>query len=364
MSFPTRLCVLVLVSGIPVSATDAGAQSRLPPWEVDVHAGGRVVSSDPTGGTPILQFPVGDAVPTGGGTSFSRAVSSWYFGDGARLLNDVNARFGVPGRITPLDTAVSRAIGERREGAAYGARVARYLTPRLALELNVDYAPSRLAFTDGVAAAIDATRSSFIPAWRDLLGTGVTFNTNVTSTNAVEDGNGHDITTTGAIRVHFPAYGGVRPYVTGGAGAIVYKGKPPTATLTGQYSFLFQNIFPINERDVATVSLRTKDRVAVGLAGGGVEYDLSKRHGLRADARLEFHPSRVDTVVSARPSVTTQSPVFVVVTGAAPAIQFSNSPLFGRPSSLSGPNVDDLATFTGKGTRTRVRVSVGYVVRF
>ena len=364
MSFPTRLCVLVLVSGALISATDARAQSSLPPWEVEVHAGGRVVSSDPTGGTPIVQFPVGDPVATGGGTTFTRAVSSWYFGDGARLLNDVNARFGVPGRITPLDTAVSRAIGERREGAAYGARVARYLTPRVAVELNVDYAPSKLVFTDGVAAAIDATRSTFIPAWRDLLGTGFTFNTNVTSTSAVEDGNGHDITTTGALRFHFPAYRGVRPYVTGGAGAIVYKGKAPTATLTGQYSFLFANTFPINERDVATVSLRTKDRVALGLVGGGVEYDFSKRHGLRADARLELHPSRVDTVVSARPSVTMQSPAFVIVTGSSPAVQFSNSTLFARPSSLSGPNVDDLAAFTGKGTRTRVRVSVGYVVRF
>jgi hypothetical protein len=363
MSIPARLAVSVLVTGVLVFSTEARAQGR-PGWEIEVHAGGRVVSSNPTGGTPIVQFPIGEPAPTGGGTAFTRAISSWYFGDGARLLNDVNARFGVPGRITPLDTAISRAIAQRKESAAYGARLARYFGNRIALELNVDYAPSKLEFTDGVATAIDATRATFIPAWRDLLGTGFTFNTNVASTAALSGGNGHDITTTGAVRLHLPDSAGFRPYVTGGAGAIVYSGRAPSATLTGQYSFLFANTFPINERDVATVSVRTKDRVAVGLLGGGVEYDFSRRHGLRADARLEFYPHRVDTVVSAHPAVTMQTPAFVIVTGAIPAIQFSNSTLFNRPSSLSGPEVNDLETFKGAGTRTRLRVSVGYVVRF
>jgi hypothetical protein len=54
----------------------------------------------------------------------------------------------------------------------------------------------------------------------------------------------------------------------------------------------------------------------------------------------------------------------VVVTGASPAIQFSNSTLFARPSSLSGPDVNDLETFTGTGVRTRLRASIGYVIRF
>jgi hypothetical protein len=316
MSFPGRFGLLVLLCSVPVAARDARAQSG---WEVEVHAGGRVVSSDSAGGSPIVQFPAGNAVPTGAGTTFTRAVSSWYFGDGTRLLNDVNVRFGAPGRITPLDNAITRAIAERTEGAAYGARVARYLTPRIALELNADYAPSRLSFLDGVEAAVEASRSTFIPAWRDLLGTGFTFNTNVTSTSSFQKGSGHDITATGAVRIHFPSSHGLRPYVTGGAGIIVYNGKAPSATLTGQYSFLFANMFPFNERDVTTVSVRTRDRVAVGLAGAGVEYDFSRRHGLRADARLEFHPSRIDAVVSARPSVTIQSPPFVVATGAAPA---------------------------------------------
>jgi len=356
--------MLVLGTGMLVFAADARAQSSLPPWELEVHAGGHVMSSNPTSGTPIVEFPVGPPLPTGGGASLTRAVSSWYFGDGARLLNDVNVRFGVPGRITPLDTAVSRAIAERKDGAVFGARVARYLTRRIALELNIDYAPSKLEFVDGVNAAIEATSTSFLAAWRDLLGTGFTFNNSVTSTTASVAGNGHDITTTGALRFHFPESHGWRPYVTGGAGVIVYDGKAPSATLTGDYGFLFGNTFPINEQDIATVSVRTKDSAALGMLGGGVEYDFSRRHGLRADVRLEFHSSRVDTVLSAQPSVTLQPPSFVVATGLSPSIQFSNSTIFGRPSSLSGPDVNDLETFNGAGTRTRVRVSIGYVVHF
>jgi hypothetical protein len=364
MSCRNRFGILLLGTGILVPAADLRAQSSLPPWELEVHAGGRVMTSNPTGGTPIVEFPVGEPLPTGGGTTLTRAVSSWYYGDGARLLNDVNARFGVPGRITPLDTAVSRAIAERKEGAVFGARVARYLTRRIALELNVDYAPSKLEFVDGVNAAIEASGASFISAWRDLLGTGATFNTNVTSTTASVAGNGHDITTTGAVRFHFPESHGWRPYVTGGAGAIVYDGKAPATTLTGDYGFVFGNAFPINERDVATVSVRTKDSAALGLLGGGVEYDFSRRHGLRTDVRLEFHSSRVDTVVSAHPAVTLQPPAFVIATGLSPSIQFANSTVFGRPSSLTGPEVEDLETFKGTGTRTRVRVAIGYVVHF
>ena len=356
--------LVLLGTAMLVFAADARAQSSLPPWEVEFHAGGRVITSNPTSGTPLAEFPVGEPLPTGGGTSLTRAVSSWYYGDGARLLNDVNARFGVPGRITPLDNAVSRAIAERKEGAVLGARVARYLTRRIAVELNIDYAPGKLEFVDGVDAAIEATRASFLAAWRDLLGTGFTFSNTVTSTTASVAGDGHDITTTGALRFHFAESHGWRPYVTGGAGVIVYDGKAPSATLTGDYGFLFGNAFPINEQDVATVSVRTKDSAALGMLGGGVEYNFSKRQGLRTDVRLEFHSSRVDTVLSARPSVTLQPPSFVVATGLSPAIQFANSTVFGRPSSLTGPDVNDLETFNGSGTRTRLRVSIGYVVHF
>jgi hypothetical protein len=40
------------------------------------------------------------------------------------------------------------------------------------------------------------------------------------------------------------------------------------------------------------------------------------------------------------------------------------STLFARQSSLSGPDVNELVTFTGTGVRSRLRASIGYVIRF
>lgn len=364
MSLPYRLAGVFLVAVACSGTSEAWAQARPAPWEIEVHAGGRIAGTDPTGGTPIDKFPVGASVPTGAGTSTTRAVSSWYFGDGAQLLNDTNARLRAGASVTPLDSVLRRQLVERKEKAAIGIRVARYLTSRAAVEFDVDYAPSALEMREGVAEAIEASRASFIPAWLGLLETGFTTNRVVTSNAVITEGDGHDITATGAVRIHFAESGRFRPYVVGGAGASWYRGKLPSATLTGDYGFLFGGVFPMNEHDVATITVKRRDRAMVGLFGAGLEYDFSSRHGLRIDVRADVRPTRIDTIVSARPSVRLQSPDFVISTGTIPSIQFSNSTLFNRPSSLSGPEVTDLTTFTGRGTETRVRATVGYVFRF
>jgi hypothetical protein len=60
----------------------------------------------------------------------------------------------------------------------------------------------------------------------------------------------------------------------------------------------------------------------------------------------------------------TLSPIFAISTGLIPSIQFSNNPTTGRSSSLSGPAVTDLRTFTGSGTHIQTHVAVGYFLRF
>ena len=40
----------------------------------------------------------------------SRQVSSWLFGDGAALLNDVAAEFGLTERISPLDAVLASPL--------------------------------------------------------------------------------------------------------------------------------------------------------------------------------------------------------------------------------------------------------------
>ena len=352
--------VVVAVLG---TAVWAGAQTTRHKWEVEVHGGG-LLSSNTTAGAAIAEFPAGQPIPTGGGSSTSRAVSSWYYGDGALLLNQVNASFLVSARVAPLDPALRRRIGERKSGADFGVRIARMLAPRLAVEFNVDYSPTSLELTPAATATIDASRASFVPAWNALLATGATTNRTVTSTADFTEGNGRQTAVTGAFKILLTSGGRVHPYVTAGGGVALLGGSTPNATLTGEYSFLFGGLFPMNDRDVVTVGVKTKDRVALGLVGGGIEYDISPRHGFRADARLRFSPNKTETVVSATPSSRDQTPVFAITTPFPPTIQFSNSRSINRPTSLSGPAVTDFVTFAGSGMETQMSIAVGYFVRF
>jgi hypothetical protein len=332
-------------------------------WQVEVHIGG-LAGASPTTGTPILEFPVGESIPTPGGFSTTRAVPSWYFGDGAALLNQVNEQFNMSQRITPLDAALQRALATRDGGGSFGFRVSRNLTPRLAAEFNFDYADTPVELLDSAIEAIGDTQASFVPAWTDLLGTGFTFNQAVTSTGDIVQGDASQMVATGAIVVRLTEIGRLRPYATAGAGALLNRGTLPRADITGQYSFDFANLFPIEETDSVSIRLAMKDRVFVGVLGGGVTYDLSPNQGVRVDVRVHLSDNPIDTLVDAQPSVTQQMPAFAINTGTRPAVQFSNNDATGFRSSLSGDAVSDLATFSGSGVHRQVLFSVGYFIRF
>ena len=96
----------------------------------------------------------------------------------------------------------------------------------------------------------------------------------------------------------------------------------------------------------------------------GSSHNLSRRYGIRGDVRLQFERDELETFISTSRSVTLQEPGFAVSTLPSPSIQFSNSTLFNRPSSLSAPAVTDLRTFEGTGTRVLTTVTVGWNIRF
>ena len=84
-------------------------------WEIEFHGGGGLVNN-PTRGTARLPAP-GVEFTTAFGFS-SRRISSWYFGDGALLLNQIysNPGFAITQRITPLDPMLTTAVAERTNG--------------------------------------------------------------------------------------------------------------------------------------------------------------------------------------------------------------------------------------------------------
>ncbi len=141
------LCVLGVCLATPaVLASPAAAQTAgSGKWEIEFHGGG-VLPTNPSGGTVSLPGP-GEVftAATGVLVASSRRESSWYFGDGPILFNQVAsslAERGVaqfPGRIATLDPVLGRSLGEWRSGGSIGARISRVLTGRLSAELSVDY---------------------------------------------------------------------------------------------------------------------------------------------------------------------------------------------------------------------------------
>ena len=128
-------------------------------WEVDVHVG--VVAPGFGGGTST-PLPSVESFTTVTGAP-SAAVSSWFFGAGTALFNQVNA--GIGAAIVPLDQALQDGITRRRGGINVGFTVARWLSPRLALEIQGDYAPSGVVMNDVTLASMESTATSYTEAW-------------------------------------------------------------------------------------------------------------------------------------------------------------------------------------------------------
>src|SRR5690348_2906620 len=129
----------------PATAQTAGAGK----WEIELQGGG-MLSTNPTAGTVSLPGP-GQAFSTAAiyppqsviTVASSRRESSWYFGDGAILLNQAakaleTSQVGMstpfPGRIVTLDSVLARSLGQRRRAGSIGVRVSRVLSPRISAE--------------------------------------------------------------------------------------------------------------------------------------------------------------------------------------------------------------------------------------
>lgn len=362
---------LALGSGAAVSAQSTSGAPQPPPpgpakWEFEVHAGG-AFGKQPTGGTPIVTFPVGESFSSPVTGAPSRYASTWSFGDGARLLNQIAAGFiTIPTsiRIQTLDPVLTRTGVERKRGLDFGGRVSRRLTSRLSAEFNVDSATRTINLSDATLTGVEATRATFGPVWNAIIATGAGLFTNpgTSATAAFSDGTRvRETALTGAVNVDLWPRTRLVPYLTAGGGVLLRSGDLPTATLTGNYLFRFLGLAPLNESDVVKVHFASKDTAPVGVFGGGVKYALSGRQGLRADLRVHVSRNSVDTLVDAQPNRVLGTPPFSIPSATLPALVFSNTSA--TRSSLSGPAIADLKTFTGSGRDIQSSLTVGYFVR-
>jgi hypothetical protein len=354
------LCALLLA---PASA--ASGQSRGSAWELDFFAG--VIRSQGPREITIAVPPPGDPITTSGPITPSRAVSSWFFGDGAAILNSVNEAFGVPRRLAPLDAAIALFDANGRTGGRFGVRVRRILTRRFALEGSVDVLGRQSSFADDLDAATELTRASFEAAWNDLLLTGPTTNIVVGAERETTGGGRRDVAITAALEWAFPGESAFVPYVVAGGGVITGMGAPASVELTGRYAFTVavpnQPTLAIDESDRVTLSIAPAT-TPVAVAGGGVRRSISPRWGLRVDARLLLGRNATRVLLDASPSSDSLGPSGFIEVANNPSIQFSSDPATGRRSTLSGPDLEGFEAIRGSGLQMRFLITAGVTLRF
>lgn len=341
----------------PAAAAQSGSSRN---WEVEVHAGGATVTS-PSGGAAAT-LPIGTSFTTLAGSQ-SRRESSWWFGDGASLLNSVNRTLAPSAVLTPLDAVILSAAGSRANGAAAGFRVTRRFGSRYAAEFGLDYARTPLQFTRAALDGIETSRSTFVTAFRGLFTSGPSQNPNVTATVAITEGTGYELVTTGVLGVDLLTRGRFIPFVVGGGGVAHSSGDMPEAALVGNYGFPIPGAsIAISETDRVTIRLEPRTTAPVGVFGGGFRFAASPRWGVRTDIRFTAGSAKTDVLIDATPSTTTTSPGIILISPTSPSAVFSSSPAIF--SSLTGPAISRLRTFEGSGVSVRTSIVGGLYLRF
>ena len=297
--------MIVWMAAAPVAA-QSGATSgpRTLKWSIEVH-GGANAPTNPSGGTSALP-PPGVTFSTLVGRD-SRRVPSWYFGDGALLLNQIAQSLFTSARITPLDDFAPMLLvclnRTSRTGASVGARLTRTLSPRFSVELAVDYHAAPLRLRDDATSAVEPTRASFVTAWNAILATGPFFTPLVTSKMTPSGGRGGQYVTTGVLNVALMTGRRTTPYASVGAGMISARSSAqPRVDLIGNYQFQILGVVPINETDSIHIRADTRAHTAAAVIGGGVEFAAAPRWGIRVDARDLLSGNRTSTRLDAAPS--------------------------------------------------------------
>jgi opacity protein-like surface antigen len=358
----------VLLAPTCVSAQGASASApqtapSSPRWELEGHGGlswGTAVSD----GSAALPAP-GMPIPSLSPLFPSRRTSSWFFGDGAAMLNSVNAEFGVSARITPLDAVLTSLGLDYTSAAVLGVRFRRVLAERWSAEVSLDLLPGSGNVSEEFLSAVDETRTTFESAFRGLFDSGPFDAVDLSTLIESSEGSARELALTGAVNWHLGSGGGFVPYLTFGGGLISGMGSLSSVQLEGRYGFVVlpaSNV-PFHETDRVTLRFE-RGTTLVGLAGGGVRRNLSDRWGFKVDGRVLIGRENSRLLIDANPAVDLRAGGDFIESLTNPNIQFSNDPATGRVSTLSGPPLDGFAAFKGTGWQTRVLVTVGVFVRF
>lgn len=363
---------LLQPSQAPTATPPTFAPRKARKWAIEVH-GGRfrdLLSGGSTKESRLVAFPSGTPFTTAGGRP-SRTVSSWLYGDGPVLFDQVRASFAatygvsMPG-ITPLDAVLRTSGITRSVGNTIGGRFSRDITSWLGLELAYDQGPSRSALSDTVTNGVEASRASYTAAFQALLTTIPHNGGAVTATTTITGGAGsttQQIATASLVLTPIRV-SKFRLHLVAGGGAVKNAVTSAEVQLQGRYRFNVLGLYPFNESETVTIRYSEKAEGATAVAGGGFSLDLVGPLGIRADARVLATKSTATTTVSSSNSraaaAAADQLTFPSLT--TPSVQFTT--VAGIRSTLSGDAVTGLETYSRSGYELRPQVSIGLVLRF
>ena len=330
-------------------------------WEIEfkVRLGTSVVTSEGSG-----SLPGAGATFTTIGNSETRRVTSWLFGDGASLLNDVLASLGRPERVLPLDQLLNTAAVEHSTENGFGVRISRRWTKNLWIEIDGDYSRASFTLLPSVIPGLLDTHESFANAFSGLVASGqgaAFFNPVLDSQVLAGDGEGHEILVTGSLRWEFGSgWNRLKFYVQGGGGMAWGLGGA-VAILTENYSFGLPSGARIDETDIVNIDFSGGIGL-VATGGGGLRFRVTRASGVRVDARALLVQDHVNTLVSTTPTISMSQPTDAIWSSLTPGIQFSTDPA--HVSNLSAPALSSFKALSGSGYKPRYAVSVGYYFTF
>ncbi len=363
-----RLPAVWLLAGVVAvhaSAASAAAQAASDrKWEVEVSGGGEF-SVRPVDGAALPIEP-GEPFTTVVGEP-SRRVRSWFFGDGAALLNEAVEEFPHPIDVPPIDplnpVLGTGLLGPHATGGVTSLRVTRVLNRRFAAEFSGSYSTyPRIELAATAYSRIERSRESFDRTWEALLPFGPFTESTVNSTNTGRAGSLREASVTAALQVTFPTAGRAVPYVSVGAGYVQVSGELPSGDIAGTYRFRIHREHLFEQVDAVTLRSSSSDEVVVGVVGGGVKFYPSDRWGLRLDVRALIGQSATYLEVDADPRVRADDGFGVVASRTAPSIQFGNEAA-GVASTLGLP-ARGLRAWSASGLSVRARFSLGLFWRF
>jgi hypothetical protein len=258
-------------------------------WEIE-GAGGLIWNTR-TGDGDLTLPPPGLPIATTTPIAPSRQVPTWFFGDGASLLNSVLETFGLAPRIQPLDDAISRLATSKSTASVVSARVRRRINDKFAFEFSADVLAGSAGFSDEFIAALGATGDSFRAAFESLLTTGPITDISSRATHSASGGSTRELALTGLlVQTLGSPDASWSPYFTAGGGITLGTSNDASATIEGGYRFTTIGGVPqasstFDETDRVTFRFDHRT-IFCGFVYAGVLLDFSRRWGLRLGCRV------------------------------------------------------------------------------